>query len=537
MTEQNATTNTSQLNLISAPELNALMSGDTPYALIDVREVGEYNSSHIPGSSLIPRRELEIRMADAVPHKGVHVIVCDDDGRRAALGAVTLLRMGYINVSILADGMNRWVVEKLPTEWGVNVPSKDYGEKMQVEHGVPEISAIDLQQRIDNGDKLVILDTRTPEEYQRACIPGGQSVPGGELSLRITDITSQLDDDTTVIINCAGRTRSIIGTRVLQRMGLTDVYGLENGTAGWMLAGLELETGADRLELPEMSSEGIAAAEEYADSLAAEDGVQYLDIPGLHEMMGRRKSENVYLIDVRTDAEYQNGHIPGFRWFPGGQAVQRSDEVGVVHNCPVVFTCDSRARAVQTASMYRQMGFDEVYVVRGGTSAWESAGNTLDSGMPSSAPAGFAGSVTLAKHMSARELEANSQITKIFVDSSHAFAQGHPPAAHWIPRGWLELRIGDTVPDPSIPVAVICADGVQSTLAAATLAIMGYSDVSVLNGGMSAWSESGLPVEQGLSGVMSVPADILPTGPDRNFADMVNYLRWEEELGHKYETK
>ena len=169
--------------------------------------------------------------------------------------------LGYSNVSVLDRGINRWASLDLPTEWGVNVPSKDFGEKVEVVHHVPEIDATELHERIERGDKLVILDTRTPEEYRRFCIPGGRSVPGGELALRITDITADLDPDTTVIVNCAGRTRSIIGTRVLQRMGRENVLGLKNGTSGWVLAGYELESGADRVDMPQPSAEGLAEAE------------------------------------------------------------------------------------------------------------------------------------------------------------------------------------------------------------------------------------------------------------------------------------
>ena len=68
---------------IAAEALAALMAGDASFALIDVREAGEYNSSHIPGAALIPRRELEFRMAASVPFSGAHVVLCDDDGRRA----------------------------------------------------------------------------------------------------------------------------------------------------------------------------------------------------------------------------------------------------------------------------------------------------------------------------------------------------------------------------------------------------------------------------------------------------------------------
>ncbi|PYN44562.1 MAG: sulfurtransferase [Candidatus Rokuibacteriota bacterium] len=517
-----------------APEaLKSLLDGSTPFALIDVREAGEYNSSHIPGASLIARRQLEFQVPHAVPYKGTHVVVCDDDGRRAGLAAATVERMGYREVSVLDGGINRWVTDGFSTEWGMNVPSKDFGEKVEVVHHVREVEAKELAARIQKGEKLVILDTRTPEEFRRFCIPGGRSVPGGELALRITDIARNLDKDTTIIVNCAGRTRSIIGTRVLQRMGIPKVYGLKNGTSGWVLAGQQLETGADRVQLPVPSAEAVAAAEAYAAKLAAEDGVRYLDIPGLKSAMDRRNQESIYLIDVRTVEEYAAGHIPGFRWFPGGQAVQRSDDVAVVKNGRIVFTCDRKARATLIASWYRQMGFREVFAVDGGTTAWVASGGSLEKGVPEELPAGYQEARGKVKSISPQELQA-SPPTVIFVDTSQDFARGHVPGARWVPRGWLELWINDIVPAKSTPVAVTCADGRGAALAGATLKELGYQNVSVLDGGMSAWQKAGLPVEKGLSGVMAPPTDVVLAGPDRNFADMQNYLRWEEALGYKY---
>src|SRR5437867_10809591 len=226
---------------IASAALKSLLEGKEPFALIDVREAGEYNSSHIPGASLIARRQLERQVPPAVAFKGTPIVVCDDDGRRARLAAGTLEGMGYRQVSVLDGGINRWVTDGFETEWGMNVPSKDFGERVEVVHHVPEIEAKELAERIAKGEKFVILDSRTPEEFQRFCIPGGRSVPGGELALRITDIARDVDTDTTIIVNCAGRTRSIIGARVLQRMGIPRVYGLKNGTAGLALAGHQLE--------------------------------------------------------------------------------------------------------------------------------------------------------------------------------------------------------------------------------------------------------------------------------------------------------
>jgi rhodanese-related sulfurtransferase len=131
-------------------------------------------------------------------------------------------------------------------------------------------------------------------------------------------------------------------------------------------------------------------------------------------------------------------------------------------------------------------------------------------------------------------LQAAKPAVVIFVDTSQDFARGHVPGARWVPRGWLELWIGNIAPAHHTPVVVTCTDGRNAALAGATLQDLGYRDVAVLEGGMAAWQQAGLAVEQGLSGVMTPPTDTVLSGPDRNFADMMNYLRWEEALGYKY---
>jgi rhodanese-related sulfurtransferase len=520
--------------LIAPVTLNFLLEQGTTLALVDVREQGEYNSAHIPGSSSVPRRMLEGRLPWLVPNKGVQLVLCDDNGQRAGLAAATAARMGYQRVAVLDGGVNRWATDGFATEWGLNVPSKDFGERIEVEHQVPTISADELHRRSQQGEKLVILDTRTPEEYQAWCIPGGRSVPGGELAFRITDIVREAPD-ATVVINCAGRTRSIIGARVLQRMGLPNVISLRNGTSGWQLAGLQLEHGAERLELPEPSAEGRAAAEAYADRVAREDGVKFLEPAELEAVMARAEQECTYLIDVRTQQEYEAGHIPGFWWFPGGQAVQRADDLVGVRNGTVVFCCDGRVRAATTASWYRQLGFRNVYAVHGGTTAWSSAGRALETGRPRISPE----VTSTAKSVTPSELQAAlggaSPPRVIFVDTSREFAQGHVPGTRWISRSWLELQVGEVAPDEAAALVVTDTDGHSAALAAVTLTELGYRDVAVLAGGTNAWRQAGLPLEQGLSGVMTPPNDVVAAGPERSYADMINYLRWETDLGHKYE--
>ncbi len=520
--------------------LRYLLEQGSTLALLDVREHGEYNAAHIPGASSLPRRLIEFRLGRLVPCPAVQLVVCDDDGRRARLAAATMERMGYSRVAGLEGGVNAWASRGLPTEWGMNVPSKDFGERVEVQHHVPTIEAAELDRRMKNGQLVIILDTRTPEEYARACIPGGRSVPGGELALRIADIARSQPDatpDSMIVVNCAGRTRSIIGARILQRMGLPNVVSLRNGTSGWVLAGLPLEKGACRTELPEPSPEGLAAATAFATHLAAEDGVRYLSVEALQAAMARAPHECVYPVDVRTEQEYAAGHIPGFWWFPSGQAVQRADDVMAVRNATIVFCCDGTVRATVTGSWYRQMGFLNVYAVIGGTTAWKAAGLPLEQGASENMPYGLHEAMRSAHMLSPRELEAalrGERPAVIFVGTSREFASGHVPGARWLSRSWLELEAGSFAPDVLQPVAVTDADGRSAPLAAATLRDMGYADVAFLQGGMAAWREADLPVEQGLSGVMTPPEDVVPAGPERPSHDMIHYLRWEEALGRKY---
>ncbi len=259
--------------------------------------------------------------------------------------------------------------------------------------------------------------------------------------------------------------------------------------------------------------------------------MQLIGVEQLDELSERSRSESVYFIDVRTEEEHEAGHIPGFRWFPGGQAVQRSDDVAVVHHAPIVFACDGLARATLTASWYRQMGHRHVYALEGGTGAWTAAGRSLESGSERPEPP------LLTK---ARESVPIVEPDKAFdpldarvihVGTSQEFADGHPPGAEWEPRAWLERNVRAYDDEPII---LICEDGTQSLLAVRTLLRLGRDDVSAVRGGMAAYREQRLPLELGLTGVMSPPNDILSFGPQRGYADMQHYLRWETALGEKY---
>jgi rhodanese-related sulfurtransferase len=76
-----------------------------------------------------------------------------------------------------------------------------------------------------------------------------------------------------------------------------------------------------------------------------------------------------------------------------------------------------------------------------------------------------------------------------------AFRAGHIPSARHLPRGQLELRVNDEIPDPTLRIVAYCEFGKISTLAAATLRQLGFMRAIALDGGMKAWRDGGYPVE------------------------------------------
>jgi rhodanese-related sulfurtransferase len=202
-----------------------------------------------------------------------------------------------------------------------------------------------------------VLDVRRFDEYATMNIPGSVSVPGAELVLRAGRAA---DPATTIIVNCAGRTRSIIGTQSLINAGVANkVVALRNGTIGWTLASQNLEHGSIRREIG--AFEGAAAN---ASDVAYRAGVRRV---GIDEAMAMQAQidRTLYRFDVRAREEYAAGHIPGFRHYPGGQLVQEIDMAAPVRGARIVLTDDRSVRADMTASWLAQMGW-ETYVLDGG---------------------------------------------------------------------------------------------------------------------------------------------------------------------------
>src|SRR5690348_5603605 len=257
---------------ITPATVKAMLTYGGELALIDVREELPFSQNHLLWARNVPLSRLELRFARLVPCKTTRIVLCDDNDGLVERAAKTLIEAGYTDLSRLDGGIAGWEKAGFVLFSGVHVPSKAFGEFVEHDSGTPSIGAAELDALMQSGAELKVLDSRPFDEYTRISIPGGINVPGAELVLRARDIAPS--PDTTIVVNCAGRTRSIIGAQSLINAGVPNkVMALRNGTMGWHLAGLTCAAGkAERA--PDFSSDGLAWAQTAAQSVARKFGVE-----------------------------------------------------------------------------------------------------------------------------------------------------------------------------------------------------------------------------------------------------------------------
>ena len=253
-----------------------MLSDGGELALIDLREELIFSRNHLLWARSIPLSRLELRFARLVPRNDTRIVLCDDGDGLVERAADILAAAGYTDLSYLQGGVAAWEKAGLELFSGVNVPSKAFGEHIEHACGTPSVSAEELDGLMRSGTDMVVVDSRPFDEFQRVSIPSATNVPGAELVLRIHDIAPS--PDTLVVVNCAGRTRSIIGAQSLINAGLPNkVVALRNGTMGWSLAGLMPDSGKTK-RFTEPSTEGLAWAKAAAERVAKRFGVMRIDL-------------------------------------------------------------------------------------------------------------------------------------------------------------------------------------------------------------------------------------------------------------------
>jgi len=486
-------------------------------AILDLREEDPYAKAHPLFAANLPLGRLELEALDRLPRKGARIVLYDDGEGLVEVAARRLRDLGYTDVRALEGGLDGWRGAGFELFQDVNSASKAFGELVEARRHTPSLAAPQAKALIESEPNLVVLDARRFDEYQTMSIPRGVSTPGAELVLRARELAP--DPTTTIIVNCAGRTRSIIGAQSLVNAGAPNpVYALRNGAIGWTLEGFALDHGQAR-RAPDPSPEREAEARSKARDVAYRAGVKWLNATDLAGL-ARDSQRTLYRFDVRSPEEYADGHLPGFQNRPGGQLVQETDMAAPVRGARIVLADDRGVRADMTASWLAQMGW-EVYVLDS-PFAWP-----LDTGpwtptRPSLPPARTIDVQTLSKRL------ADDAVTVVDLAPSPTYRRGHIPGAWFAIRARFTQAL-DRLPKGK-PVVLTSPDGALAALAADEIGALLRETPLVLDGGTAAWLEAGLALDTGFDRAADDPIDVYKRpyeGTDHARDAMQAYLDWE----------
>ena len=464
---------------IDAATLKAWLGDGREIALIDVSEHGQYGSGHPFFAVPLPYSRFEPGLPALVPNRAVRLVLCDQGDGVAARAAARAAGLGYFNLHILDGGKPAWQHAGYTLYAGVNVPSKTFGELVAHARHTPRVSANAVEAMRAAQENFVIVDGRPFAEYRKMSIPGGICCPNGELALRIQDIAP--DPRTKIVVNCAGRTRSIIGAQTLLDLGVPNpVCALENGTQGWFLAGLELEHGAQRHHADRAGAADIGALQARARQFADAHGAAYV-APAAAQAWLRDPARTAYLLDVRTAEEVAARSSPGFRHAPGGQLIQATDAWVGVKGARLVLADDELVRAPVVAGWLRQLGH-EACVLDGGIAAASARAWPLPP-----APPALPAPVPITAHALMRLPGDTLQI--IDLRPALTFRQGHIAQARWSIRPRVAALAGR-----GITTVLVVEEPCVAALAARDLAEVGCTDIRLLAGNLAQWRDAGLPV-------------------------------------------
>ena len=449
-------------------------------ALLDVREHGQYGEAHLFYVVSTPYSKLEAEVDRMVKRKNVRMVLVDEDGGTLVqLAAQKLIAQGYQSIHVLEGGVQGWKKAGYELFAGVNLPSKTFGELAEHAFDTPRITALELSEKIKRGDDLIVLDGRPFTEFKKMSIPTAVCCPNGELALRIDDLVPS--DQTTIVINCAGRTRSIIGAQTLINLGIKNkVIALENGTQGWYLADLQLDHGKTKRHEIEIDPATLKNKQQRAAALAKKYHVPTVDIAKVQQWLNET-DRTTFLCDVRTPEEFAQGSLPGAQNTPGGQLVQATDQFVAVKGARLVVFDSEGVRAPAMASWLAMLGW-EVAVLE----------NTLSDAssiqpVSRSLPGITVENITTAEVKKA----ADAKVCLLDLRPSMKYREAHIDQAHWAIRPNIEKLFNDGVPEK---VILFADDMVVARLFAMDLQRAGVQRVQLNMDDPSQWKTEGLNV-------------------------------------------
>jgi len=517
---------------ITATDLHSLLRGTAEVALLDVREpaVTAGEGSILLGVSA-PLSRLELDVAGLVPRRATPVVVLDScAGELAERARRRLAELGYTDVRVLDGGVRGWGDAGFKVHTGgTHVVGQAFGEFVEAAYNTPHLTVRELRDKVEAGEDVVILDSRPLAEFEVHSLPGGTSVPGAELVYRASEVITS--PDSLVVVNCAGRTRSIIGAQALINSGVPNrVVALEGGTQSWILEGHQLEHGKSAVA-PFPSSGGVEQAKLGAERIAKRFAVATIDNVELQRFRDEAAQRSLYLLDVRSPEEYQRGHLAGSRSTPSWEVAPWIFRYVATHNARLVLIDEpDLVRATVSASWLVQIGWGEVFVA-----AEALAVEPLDTGPEDPTVLGIpeSGVKLIDPEQLQAALDTGDGTRVVDLQPSSGYRNSHIPGALFAIRSRLAASLHQI--SGSGPIVLTSPNGLLARIAAPEIAAATSRSVAVLDGGTAGWERRGLALEDGDQRLLHEPDDAIRSpwfeaDAERQKEGFRRYLAWEVGL-------
>ena len=508
------------MNRVSAAQAAALLETGDEIALLDVREIMRFGLGHPLLATNLPLSRLEMSICDVVPRRATPILLIDGGDGRSELAAERLARVGYTDNSIVDGGTPAWEAAGLGLIPEIEVPTKGFGAFARI-NGKPNfISPNELKSALESDEDWIVLDSRPKPEYTAGNIPGSIDAPGADVLRWFDDLVP--DPKTKVCVNCMSATRGILGGLSLIAAGVpNEVRVLHHGTRGWLLDGHELERGAARFPAP-VSKKAQTSARKRAEGIAQRAGLPRIDRATL-DAWRVDAPRTTYLFDVRTPEEFAAGHLPGARNAPDGSIIMSPDRYFSTLNARIVLADDDTVRATVTALWLAQMGWGDVAIYAGGID-----GGGLESGPATDTSPSVPQTANITPDTLWRELEAG-EVAVIDVGPSPEFVEAHIEGAAWC----LRPELAEHLKNSGKTVVLTSRDGVVARYASDDIRRVLDTELQVLEGGIDAWRDAGLPIESGEENILSPRDDFFLASSERpgdQRQNIVDYLDWETGL-------
>lgn len=354
-------------NIVSENNFKAMMDDGESYYLLSIRQEEDYNKAHIPGANLLPYgKGMEQGFSD-LPMDEKIVVYCYS-GQTAGQTVAALRLLGYDAVSLkggMGVGANAplgWVNNGFIVETPVVAAVNAYFADMP-DH-IYKIKQSDFVEKVLNGDDMYIIDMRAADDYNAGHIEGAVNMT---FNTMISDNLLNIPQDKEVFIYCySGQTAG-------QAVATLNIAGINARSVnlGWNFGLSKLDniddvTSTEPVEIEAMGydidPDIQSAIDAYYAGLADVKETMYKNYmvseANLKKMIDDG-DESIYVLSIRQQDAYDEGHIKGAVLMPFGKGMEESFGTLPTDKTIVVY-CYSGQTAGQTVAALRLVGYDAV---------------------------------------------------------------------------------------------------------------------------------------------------------------------------------